>query len=83
MSRASHSFSCYAETSSEHAECEEDVSTAQVEQGLGTFGGEVKGCSSAACLVTPVDCALAMGILVVVQHTICVIAGVPVLPKRH
>ena len=48
-----------------------------------TFSGEVKGCSSAACLVAPVDCPLPMGILVVVQHAISVVAGVPVLTKGH
>ena len=48
-----------------------------------TLSGEVKGCSSAACLVTPVDSSLPMGILVVVEHAIRVLAGVPVLAEGH
>lgn len=48
-----------------------------------TFGGEVKGCSSAACLVTPVHSPLPVGILVVVEHAVSVVAGVPVLTKGH
>ena len=48
-----------------------------------TFGCEVKGCSSAACLVTPVNSSLPVGILVVVENPITVVAGVPVLTKGH
>ena len=46
-----------------------------------TFCGEVKGCRGASRPVTPVDSALPMRILVVVQDAIRVLAGVPILPK--
>ena len=52
-------------------------------QAAGTFGGEVKGRRCAPCLVTPVDGALAVGVLVVVEHAVSVLTGVPVLPKGH
>lgn len=47
------------------------------------LGCKVKGCVGATRLVNPVDSALAMAILVVVEHTIRVLACVPVLTKRH
>lgn len=50
---------------------------------IDTFGGEVKGCRSAASLVTPVDSALSVSVLVVVEHAIGVLTGVPVLSKGH
>ena len=50
---------------------------------MSTFGSEVKSCCSAACLVTPVDCALAVGVLIVVQHAVGILTGVPVLTKGH
>lgn len=53
------------------------------DSGKVTFGGEVEGCSSATGSVAPVDCALAVAVLVVVQHAICVLAGVPKLSKSQ
>ena len=46
-----------------------------------TFCGEVKGCRGASRPVTPVDGALPVRILVVVQDAIRVLAGIPKLPK--
>ena len=43
------------------------------------FGGEVEGCRGAAGGVTPVDGALPVSVLVVVQHAVLVLARVPVL----
>ena len=60
-----------------------DVQLCLFLEGQGTFGGEVKGCSSAACLVTPVDRALTVGVLVIVEHAVSVLTGVPVLAKGH
>lgn len=52
-------------------------------QGLSgrTLGCEVEGSGGAPGPVTPVDSALPVRILVVVEHAICVLTGVPVLPK--
>lgn len=48
-----------------------------------TFGGEVKGSCGAASLVAPVDSALPMGVLIIVQHAVRILTGVPELPKGH
>ena len=58
-------------------------SRANAQQAAGTFGGEVKGCRCASSLVTPVNGPLAVGVLVVVQHAVAILTGVPVLPKGH
>ncbi len=59
------------------------VANMKAKSAIGTFGGEVKGCRSAASLVTPVDSALSVSVLVVVEHAISVLTGVPVLSKGH
>ena len=59
------------------------VASLEARSAINTFGGEVKGCRSAASLVTPVDSALSVSVLVVVEHAIGVLAGVPVLSKGH
>mmetsp|Transcript_16293 Transcript_16293/g.45393 ORF Transcript_16293/g.45393 Transcript_16293/m.45393 type:complete len:358 (+) Transcript_16293:322-1395(+) len=46
------------------------------------LGGEIKGCGGAAGAVDPVDCALPVGVLVILQHAAVVGARVPVLTKR-
>ena len=46
-----------------------------------TFGGEVKGGCSASGAITPVDSALSMAVLVVVQDAVCIIARVPEFPE--
>ncbi len=59
------------------------VASLKAKSAIGTFGGEIKGCRSAASLVTPVDSALSVSILVVVEHAISVLTGVPILSKGH
>ena len=51
--------------------------------GLRTFGGEVEGRRRAASRVAPVDGALPVAVLVVVQHAVLVVARVPVLRTRR
>ena len=52
-------------------------------EGQLTLGGEVEGRGGAAGAVSPVDGALPVRVLVVVEHTVGVLAGVPVLAKRQ
>ena len=48
-----------------------------------TFGGEVESGGRASCAIAPIDCALAVAVLVVIQDPVCVFARVPELPERH
>mmetsp|Transcript_26918 Transcript_26918/g.86477 ORF Transcript_26918/g.86477 Transcript_26918/m.86477 type:complete len:219 (+) Transcript_26918:350-1006(+) len=48
-----------------------------------SLGGEVERRGGAARLVAPVDGALAVPVLVVVEHPVCVVACVPELAERH
>lgn len=48
---------------------------------LPTFSGEIKSCRCASSPITPVDCALPMRVLIVVEDAVCVLTGVPILAK--
>ena len=47
------------------------------------FGSKVKGCSSATGPITPVDCSLTVAVLVVIQHSVCVLTSVPELAESQ